>query len=154
MFCTLSPSLSLQRLSHKHWRKWPQIFTLVSSYSTITDACLCCISSPWQSCSVLMSGSSVTAPPCSLRLPLRPCTSVPFVMQMLTVFSAAQILNLLFRRAERWPASSSIVAFCAAITVELFRWSNCTCRVGEGGRLSECEACLQQRIWWRENSNI
>ncbi len=58
----------------------------------------------WQRPSQLVS-------PCSRDRPSHPCTNVPFVMQMEAAFSAAQILNLLFRRTNCWSSSRPIVAF-------------------------------------------
>lgn len=53
---------------------------------------------------------SLCVPPLlSLTQPSHPCTNVPFVMQMQAAFSAAQILNLLFRLAGCWSGSRPVV---------------------------------------------
>lgn len=149
----------------------------VSALTIVRCAVLCCAvlsavvcSAGWWQCDSGPPSSCVVDPPLPrLALP-RPSPRAPAQMSRLSCkwrlrFSAARILNLLFRRANCWSGSRPVVAlFFAAITVELFRalfrWStNCTSLFfrGWGGGVdwvSMHAFRLQQLLWWREQATI
>ena len=113
--------------------------------------------------------SSCPPPPrAASARPSRPCTNVPFVMQMEAAFFSCTDTKFAVSTSQllvRFQACSG--SFFAAITVELFRalfrWStNCTslflagwwCVGGGVDWVSMHALWLQQLLWWREQATI